>query len=87
MLTKIIKSDLGKAALAVGTVLVAGGVIIRNLLRESSLIKGKLKERHELKMKFDKTYIIEKIYNAISENLTLYEQQIGFKIEDNTLTV
>jgi hypothetical protein len=33
MLTKIIKSDLGKAALAIGTVLVTGGVILRNLLR------------------------------------------------------
>lgn len=31
LLTKIVKSDLGKAALAVGTVLIAGCIIVRNL--------------------------------------------------------
>lgn len=33
ILTKMMKNDLAKAALAVGTVLVTGGVLIRNLLR------------------------------------------------------
>lgn len=86
LLTKIVPNNIGKMALGIGAAL-AGCLIFRNLVQENSLIVKKQEECPELKMRFDNTYIVEKVFEALSNNLRSYMQEIQTNIANNTLVI
>lgn len=51
LLTKIVSNQLGKAALAIGTVLLTGGFIVHNLMQEETTIRERGQEKQEIKLR------------------------------------
>jgi hypothetical protein len=65
-----------KNVLAVGTVLLAGGIIVHNLMQEEAKIMDRGQEKQEIRLRLENTYVIEQMEEEMRRGLAEYAKQL-----------